>query len=166
MIITGHIAVLLGIIMEINLGVVPVRGTIKGVFKAEGTAITDIHLQVIEISSLDINPLLAAFPLPMKNIRGVHPNINNLTHTEGIIGHQGIIKIEILIMRVSKMFPNVNNLIHIEGIIGQHRIIRIEMLQTRIDVYETLCPQQMLVHKGGKMKNWGGEYKIALSKYI
>ena len=28
---------------------------------------------------------------------------------------------------------------------------------TRIDVYETLCPQQMLVHKGGKIKNWGGE---------
>ena len=21
----------------------------------------------------------------------------------------------------------------------------------------TLCPQQMLVHKGGKIKNWGGE---------
>ena len=32
------------------------------------------------------------------------------------------------------------------------------MLQrTRIDVYETLCSQQMLVHKGGKIKNWGGE---------
>ena len=30
-------------------------------------------------------------------------------------------------------------------------------LRTRIDVYETLCPQQMLVHKGGKIKNWGGE---------
>ena len=30
-------------------------------------------------------------------------------------------------------------------------------LKTRIDVYETLCPQQMLVHKGGKIKNWGGE---------
>ena len=30
-------------------------------------------------------------------------------------------------------------------------------LPTRIDVYETLCPQQMLVHKGGKIKNWGGE---------
>ena len=29
--------------------------------------------------------------------------------------------------------------------------------QTRIDVYETLCPQQMLVHKGGKIKNLGGE---------
>ena len=29
--------------------------------------------------------------------------------------------------------------------------------QTRIDVFETLCPQQMLVHKGGKIKNWGGE---------
>ena len=28
---------------------------------------------------------------------------------------------------------------------------------TRIDVYETLCPQQILVHKGGKIKNWGGE---------
>ena len=31
--------------------------------------------------------------------------------------------------------------------------------RTRIDVYETLCPQQMLVHKGGKIKNWGGECK-------
>ena len=31
--------------------------------------------------------------------------------------------------------------------------------KTRIDVYETLCPQQMLVHKGGKIKNWGGECK-------
>ena len=28
---------------------------------------------------------------------------------------------------------------------------------TRVDVYETLSPQQMLVHKGGKIKNWGGE---------
>ena len=28
---------------------------------------------------------------------------------------------------------------------------------TRIDVNETLCPQQMLVHKGGKIKNLGGE---------
>ena len=32
-----------------------------------------------------------------------------------------------------------------------------KLLKTRIDVYETLCPQQMLVHKGGKIKNWGGE---------
>ena len=30
-------------------------------------------------------------------------------------------------------------------------------LRTRIDVYETLCPQQMLVHKCGKIKNWGRE---------
>ena len=29
--------------------------------------------------------------------------------------------------------------------------------KTRIDVYETLCPQQMLVHKGGKIKKWDGE---------
>ena len=29
--------------------------------------------------------------------------------------------------------------------------------KTRIDVYETSCPQQMLVHKGGKIKNWDGE---------
>ena len=27
------------------------------------------------------------------------------------------------------------------------------MKKTRIDVYETLCPQQMLVHKGDKIKN-------------
>ena len=33
----------------------------------------------------------------------------------------------------------------------------VENNKTRIDVYETLCPQQMLVHKGGKIKNWGGE---------
>ena len=29
--------------------------------------------------------------------------------------------------------------------------------ETRFDVYETLCPQQMLVHKGGKIKNCSGE---------
>ena len=28
-----------------------------------------------------------------------------------------------------------------------------EISKTRIDVYETLCPQQMLVHEGGKIKN-------------
>ena len=33
----------------------------------------------------------------------------------------------------------------------------INFIRTRIDVYEALCPQQMLVHKGGKIKNWGGE---------
>ena len=32
-----------------------------------------------------------------------------------------------------------------------------DLTKTRIDVYETLCPQQMLVHKSGKIKNWGGE---------
>ena len=31
--------------------------------------------------------------------------------------------------------------------------------RTRFDVYETLCPQQMLVHKGGQIKNWSGECK-------
>ena len=30
---------------------------------------------------------------------------------------------------------------------------------TRFDVYETLCPQQMLVHKGGQIKNWSVEYR-------
>ena len=29
--------------------------------------------------------------------------------------------------------------------------------ETRFDVYETLCPQQMLVHKGGQIENWSGE---------
>ena len=28
---------------------------------------------------------------------------------------------------------------------------------TRIDVYETLCPQKMLVHKSGQIKNCGRE---------
>ena len=31
--------------------------------------------------------------------------------------------------------------------------------KTKFDVYETLCPQQMLVHKGGQIKNWSGEYR-------
>ena len=30
-------------------------------------------------------------------------------------------------------------------------------VKTRFDVYETLCPQQMLVHKEGQLKNWSGE---------
>ena len=41
-------------------------------------------------------------------------------------------------------------------------------IPTRFDVYETLCPQQMLVHKGGQIKNWGGECRDvtpAVSKY-
>ena len=32
-----------------------------------------------------------------------------------------------------------------------------EIGETRIDVYETLCPQQMLVNKGCNIKNWCGE---------
>ena len=41
---------------------------------------------------------------------------------------------------------------------------RMKMIQsTRIDVYETLCPQQMLVHKGGKIKNWVGECRDVTS---
>ena len=34
-----------------------------------------------------------------------------------------------------------------------------KLKKTRFDVYETLCPQQMLVHKGGQIKNWSGECK-------
>ena len=33
---------------------------------------------------------------------------------------------------------------------------------TRIDVYETLCPQQMLVHKGRNIKNWDEECRDVL----
>ena len=39
---------------------------------------------------------------------------------------------------------------------------------TRFDVYETLCPQQVIVHKGGQIKNWDGECRDitpAVSKY-
>ena len=50
----------------------------------------------------------------------------------------------------------------------QHHVIRFSFpctkkltykiwLKTRFDVYETLCPQQMLVHKGGQIENWSGE---------
>ena len=31
--------------------------------------------------------------------------------------------------------------------------IQIWCLETRIDVYETFCPQQMLVHKGAQINN-------------
>ena len=37
------------------------------------------------------------------------------------------------------------------------KFLKKKINKTRIDVNETLCPQQMLVHKGGKIKNWGGE---------
>ena len=33
--------------------------------------------------------------------------------------------------------------------------------QTRIDVFETSCPRQMLVHKGGKIKNWVGSAEMS-----
>ena len=42
-------------------------------------------------------------------------------------------------------------------VLDEHIPIKQNIKGTRIDVYETLCPQQMLVHKGGKIKNWGGE---------
>ena len=35
--------------------------------------------------------------------------------------------------------------------------IGFNITKTRLDVYETLCPQQMLVNKGGQIKNWSGE---------
>ena len=39
------------------------------------------------------------------------------------------------------------------------KLTRKTLCITRFDVYETLCPQQMLVHKGGQIKNWSGECK-------
>ena len=46
--------------------------------------------------------------------------------------------------------------------------ITLKNKQNRFDVYETLCPQQVIVHKGGQNKNWGGECRDitpAVSKY-
>ena len=40
---------------------------------------------------------------------------------------------------------------------GNQWFLRRSLPYTRFDVYETLCPQQMLVHKGGQIKNWSGE---------
>ena len=34
---------------------------------------------------------------------------------------------------------------------------KFEISKTRFDIYGPLCPQQMLVHKGGQIKNWSGE---------
>ena len=48
-------------------------------------------------------------------------------------------------------------LIFAPNIEGTNNLYNKNKKTTRIDVYETLCPQQMLVHKGGKIKNWGGE---------
>ena len=39
----------------------------------------------------------------------------------------------------------------------QHLHVLDTIHETRFDVYETLCPQQMLVHKGGQIENWSGE---------
>ena len=48
-------------------------------------------------------------------------------------------------------------------ILNENYLICISMnineILTRFDVYETLCPQQTLVHKGGQIKNWSGECK-------
>ena len=41
----------------------------------------------------------------------------------------------------------------------EHGDMQKSCFQTRFDVYETLCPQQMLVHKGDQIKNWSGECK-------
>ena len=36
-----------------------------------------------------------------------------------------------------------------------------ELTKTRIDVYETLCSQQMLVHKGGKLRTGVGSAEMS-----
>ena len=42
----------------------------------------------------------------------------------------------------------------------RHLVLKyVDSVKTRFDVYETLCPQQMLVHKGSQIKNWSGERK-------
>ena len=45
----------------------------------------------------------------------------------------------------------------IENLVSFRVFVLKILRETRIDVYETLCPQQMLVHTGGKIKNLGGE---------
>ena len=39
----------------------------------------------------------------------------------------------------------------------ENKLIGQRLADTRFDVYETLCSQQMLIHKGGQIKNWSGE---------
>ena len=39
--------------------------------------------------------------------------------------------------------------------------LTLKLQETRIDVYETLCPQQMLVHKGGKVRTGVGSAEMS-----
>ena len=61
--------------------------------------------------------------------------------------------------RLQKLMFNVVNTLAPSFLIGSFSFLQV----TRIDVYETLCLQQMLVHKGGKIKNWGGECRDVTS---
>ena len=40
---------------------------------------------------------------------------------------------------------------------GKFKKIQVKVTKTRFDVYETVCPQQMLVQKSCQIKNWSGE---------
>ena len=57
----------------------------------------------------------------------------------------------------SGRISNSSKLLCMSSLLASMKMIQTKIAETRIDVYETLCPQQMLVHKGGKIKNWGGE---------
>ena len=47
---------------------------------------------------------------------------------------------------------------NVDPLTSHFYIVKKEFIKvTRFDVYEILCPQQMLVHKGGQIKNWSGE---------
>ena len=56
---------------------------------------------------------------------------------------------------------NCYKVIYMENLEANDQINRrfLFLKRTRFDVYETLCPQQILVHKGGQIKNWSGECK-------
>ena len=58
-----------------------------------------------------------------------------------------------------KFFSDTQNICCNHPKIQRHISFHRETCPTRFDVYETLCPQQMLVHKGGQIKNWSGECK-------
>ena len=66
------------------------------------------------------------------------------------IRHFKLLRLLPLLLLISLLLAQMTNTVYTDI------IVKITII-TRIDVYETLCAQQMLVNKGGKIKSWDGE---------
>ena len=70
-----------------------------------------------------------------------------------------------------RIWPNFELILCMSSLPANMKRIQLKIAETTFDLYETLYPQQMLVHTGGQIKNWSGgvqrrhTYKIAVSNY-